>query len=301
MGLRRINRVNPRPTFDLQSHSVHSDGALPPGEVVERAAAAGVELLALTDHDSVGGVDEALKAGVKAGIHVVPAVEITAIDSEHEDIHLLGYCVDHHDSAFEERLAGARAERERRGFKMADLLEESGWAVDRSVLDEVISAGTTVGRPHIGQAVFAHPDNANRLAERGFDHKGHVIGSLLVPGGEGWVEREHPTVEEAISWVHDAGGVAVYAHPFFPPERYGESEVESALRRYVDAGLDGVECFYISHTDAETRFLHSLAGELNLITTGSADFHGPDHEHFSGFRNFELHGLSVNLGPIDPA
>ena len=290
--------MSTKPTFDLQSHSIHSDGTLAAGEVVERAAAAGVEILALTDHDTVSGVDEAIEASRDLPIRIVPAVEITAIDSEHEDIHLLGYCVDHHDSKFEERLAGARAERERRGFQMADLLEAAGWAVDRSLLEDVISAGTTVGRPHVGQAVFDHPDNAKRLAKRGFKHKGYVIGSLLVPGGEGWVEREHPTVEEAIGWVHDAGGLAVYAHPFFPPERYNEAAVEAALRRYVASGLDGIECFYISHTEAETRFLHRLADELSLITTGSADFHGPDHEHFSGFRNFELYDLDVNLGPI---
>lgn len=298
MALRRITRVDDRPTFDLQSHSTHSDGTLPPSEVVARAAAAGVELLALTDHDTVAGVSEAIDAGVTNGIEVLPAVEITAVDTEHEDIHLLGYSMNHLDTTFEGRLAGARREREQRGLAMVELLEDAGWAVDRAGLEAVIAAGTTVGRPHVGDAVFSHPDNAQLLAKRGLSSSGAVIGALLTPGGEGWVEREHPTVEEAIGWVHDAGGIAVWAHPFFPPKRYGQADVEAALRRYVEFGLDGVEAFYITHTAAETRFLHGLADELGLLTTGSADFHGPGHEHFSEFRSFELHGLDARLGQL---
>src|SRR3982750_956179 len=101
----------PAPRFDLQSHSIHSDGALPPGEVVALAAAAGVELLALTDHDSVDGVDEALEAGRAHGVRVVSAAELSSIDGEYEDLHILGYGFDHHDPGLTERLGAFRDDR----------------------------------------------------------------------------------------------------------------------------------------------------------------------------------------------
>ena len=112
------------PTFDLQSHSVASDGALEPAEVVARAHAAGVELLALTDHDTVAGVDEALEvaAATNGEITVVPAVEISAVDGEREDLHVLGYGIDHHSPAFTAHLAAWREDRLARGNSMADAM-----------------------------------------------------------------------------------------------------------------------------------------------------------------------------------
>lgn len=288
-----------RPTFDLQSHSVHSDGELRPSQVVANAALAGVELFALSDHDNIDGVAEALDAAAANGIALVTAVEITAVDESHDDIHLLGYCVDHTDTGLIERLAGSREERVRRSHEMAESLERAGWSIDLEFLRLVEAEGGTVGRPHLAEALLRDPENTQRIAEAGFRNVGDVISELISRGKEGFVSREHPTVEEAIGWVHDAGGVAVYAHPLFPPGEYAQADAEAALRRYVAAGLDGVECFYTTHTEAETRFLHAVATELGLLTTGSADFHGPNHGHFSEFRSFDTYGLEIRLGPID--
>jgi len=290
-----------KPTFDLQSHSVHSDGALAPAEVVARAAAAGVEVLALSDHDGIGGVGEAIKAGAELGVHIVPAVEITAVDEEHDDIHLLGYLINQTDPVLLERLEEAKEERLLRGRLMASRLEAAGWQVNHAFLDEVEASGATVGRPHVAQALLSDPENTQRLAELDLTTTGQVIHEMLQRGKEAFVPRDHPTVEEAIGWVHDAGGVAVYAHPLFPAGRYGNDAVEDAVRRYAAMGLDGIECFYTTHSEADTRFLHGLAMELGLLTTGSADFHGPDHGDFNLFREFDLYGLEVNLGPILPA
>lgn len=286
------------PAFDLQSHSIHSDGELRPSDVVARAAAAGVELLALTDHDNVGGVEEAIEAAPEHGIRVVSAVEITAVDDSHDDIHLLGYLIDHRDPQLLSRLEAARDERVQRSHRMAEALERAGWAIDLEFLRLVEAEGGTVGRPHLAEALLRDPDNRERIAERGFTNSGDVIEALISRGCEGFVSREHPTVEEAIGWVHDAGGLAVFAHPLFPPGEYSADGVEQALRRYAAAGLDGVECFYKTHTEQETRFLHGLASELGLLTTGSADFHGEGHGNFSTFLDFETHGLEVDLGPI---
>lgn len=295
---RKIVAVS-RPTFDLQSHSIHSDGELRPRDVVRLAAEDGVELLALSDHDNIDGLAEALEAANEFGVALAPAVEITAVDAEHDDIHLLGYGIDHSHPALLAHLEQARDERVRRSHRMAEELERAGWSIDLEFLRLVEAEGGTLGRPHLAEALLRDPENAQRSAEWGFRDTGDVISALLARGKEGFVPRQNPTVEEAIAWVHEAGGVAVYAHPMFPAGEYSAHEAESALRRYAESGLDGVECFYITHSEAETRFLHGLAMELGLLTTGSADFHGQGHGQFSRFRAFETYGLEVNLGPID--
>ena len=112
----------------------------------------------------------------------------------------------------------------------------------------------------------------------------------------GYVARSHPTVEEAISWIHEAAGVAVWAHPFWDVE--DSAEVCAAIERYRAAGLDGVEAFYTAHTEEQTRLLAQRCEELGLLATGSSDYHGPGHRLFSRFRAFDLHGCEPNLGPI---
>src|SRR3954454_20400988 len=120
----------PRPTFDLQSHSTCSDGALPPRAVVAAARAAGVELLALSDHDTVDGVDEALEAAAAEGLGVVPATELSSIDGDHEDLHVLGYGIDHRNPALRDALERFCADRRARCERMAAALREAGFELD---------------------------------------------------------------------------------------------------------------------------------------------------------------------------
>ena len=284
------------PTFDLQSHSTHSDGVLPPAEVVAAAAAAGVELLALSDHDTVSGIDEARAAADQHGIALVPAVEISAVDAAHEDLHVLGYGLDHHDATLEARLADARADRGRRADRMGARLEELGFAIDDTALQARRDAGRPIGRPHLAQGVLDHPDNAARLAEEGHGDVSSFIPAYLIPGTPGYLGRERPTVDEAIGWIHDAGGVAVWAHPYW--DLRDDAEVVGAIDRYGAAGLDGVEVFYAAHDERQTRLLHAACVERDLLTTGSADFHGPEHKLFSRFRDFATYDLEVRLDSI---
>ncbi len=284
------------PPFDLQSHSIHSDGELSAGDVVENAAAAGVELLALSDHDTVDGVDEALAAGALHGVRLVPAVEISAVDGEYEDLHILGYGIDHRSALLNERLLDARMDRERRADAMAERLGELGWAVDPAPIEARKQAGKPVGRPHLAAAVLAHPDNAERLAKEGHSDVSSFIPAYLIQGTPGYVARSRPTVAEAIGWIHDAAGAAVWAHPFWDikePDR-----VLAAVDRYSAAGLDGVEVFYTAHTEEQTLLLADRCADLGLLRTGSSDYHGPNHRLFSSFRDFELHDREPNLGPI---
>ncbi len=127
-----------------------------PAQVVENAADAGVELLALSDHDTVDGVDEALAAGAVHGVRVVPATEISAVDGEYEDLHVLGYGIDHRSGLLGERLLDARADRERRADAMSARLRELGFEVDPGPIEARKAKGKPVGRPHLAAAVLAH-------------------------------------------------------------------------------------------------------------------------------------------------
>jgi predicted metal-dependent phosphoesterase TrpH len=286
----------PAPTFDLQSHSTYSDGALAPGDVVARAARAGVELLALSDHDTVDGLDEALEAAAREGLKLVPAAELSTVDGDYEDLHVLGYGIDHHDPALLERLEAFRADRGVRADRMADALEELGFALDRAPLEARRAAGLPIGRPHLAQAAFDHPDNAARIAEEGLPDFGKLLEAYLIPGAPAYRRRTTPTVTQAIDVIHAAGGVAIWAHPFWDLD--AAPEVVETIERFAAAGLDGVEAFYITHTREQTLLVADTCTRLGLLTTGSADFHGPDHPRFHAFRAFDLHGVTPDLGPI---
>ncbi len=285
------------PRFDLQSHSLRSDGALEPAEVVAAAAAAGVRLLALTDHDTVDGVAEAVRAGSEHGVAIVPAVEISTVDDLGDDFHVLGYGVDPADPGLAAALERWRLDRAARIDRMADQLTLLGLAPDRTEIEERRAAGLPVGRPHLATAAIEA--NEQRLQSDGLDECSAFLEAYLCKGGAAYSRRTMPTVPTAIEVIHAAGGVAVWAHPFWDLD--GDDAVRHALERFSAHGLDGVEAFYATHDAHQTRLLCEAAGRLGLLTTGSADFHGPPHRRFSRFRAFELHGCEPQLGPIAEA
>jgi predicted metal-dependent phosphoesterase TrpH len=284
------------PTFDLQAHSTASDGALAPREVVARAAAAGVELLALTDHDTVDGVDEALEAAQTHGIGLVPAIELSSLDADGLDLHILGYGIDHRQPALGDALERFRDDRARRADRMADALEAEGFALDRTELDARRQQGLPIGRPHLAQAAYVHPANAARIEREGLADFGALLEAYLIEGRSAFRTRTIPTVAEAVETIHAAGGVAVWAHPFWDLE--ADTAVIDTIERFRALGMDGVEAFYITHTREQTLLLADACAERGLLTTGSADFHGPDHPRFHAFRAFDLCGREPDLGPI---
>jgi 3',5'-nucleoside bisphosphate phosphatase len=287
------------PRFDLQSHSTHSDGALSADEVVKRAADAGVQLLALSDHDTVSGVSEAIAAGERYGVRVVPAVEISAVDEDSptpRELHILGYNIDHTGPLLTEKLAEFLADREQRTMRMADGLREAGFELDEQQLSTRIADGQPIGRPHLAEAVLSAPANAERLKDEEIDDIGSLIRGYLIEGRPAFRLRQTPTVAQAVEAIHEAGGVAIWAHPFWDIE--DPDEVLSTVDRFHALGIDGVEAFYISHDQAQTELLAKRCVELGLLSTGSADFHGPDNRLFSKFMAFDTFGLEPNLGPI---
>ena len=288
--------------FDLQSHSTHSDGALAAGEVVERAADAGVELLALSDHDTISGVSEAIAAGTRHGVRVVPAVEISAIDDASpmpRELHILGYNIDHTGPVLGARLDEFLADREQRTLRMAAALRELGFELDEREISARVAASQPIGRPHLAGAVLAAPANAARLEAEGIEDVGSLIRAYLIEGRPAFRLRQTPTVAQAIDAIHQAGGLAVWAHPFW--DIADAEEVLDSIERFHALGIDGVEAFYVTHTRQQTELLAERCAALGLLTTGSADFHGPENRQFSRFMAFDTYGLEPNLGPIASA
>ena len=285
------------PTFDLQSHSTASDGALPPAAVVAAAHEAGVELLALSDHDTVDGLDEAFEAAAATDgkLTLVSAVEISSLDLGDKDLHILGYGIDHDDPVLLARLQLRREARWTRGERIAEAMRENGWQVTLPQRGD-----QPLGRPHIAAAIFDDPANAQRAAAEGLANSTELLVAYLVPGAPGYRGRTAPTVGQAVEAIHEAGGKAIWAHPYWDFRDEDQHEAtRDVLERFAALGGDGVEAFYTSHTEDETRRLVELAAGLDMLTTGSADFHGPKNPNFSGFRNFSLYGLEPKLGPID--
>lgn len=284
------------PTFDLQSHSLHSDGSLSPRDVVGAAAEAGVKLLALSDHDTVDGVACAAGAATQHGIRLVPAVEISSVDGSQQDLHVLGYLIDERDPVLRERLATWRQDREQRADAMADALRKLGYELDETELASRRAEGKPIGRPHLADAVVRHPANRERLESEGLAERSSFLEAYLIDGRPAFRPRTKPTIGESIETIHGAGGLAVWAHPFWDvkvPE-----EVLQAIDRFRASGLDGVECFYATHTREQAELLADRCAELGLLTTGSSDFHGPAHRLFSRFRAFSTYGRTPALGPI---
>jgi 3',5'-nucleoside bisphosphate phosphatase len=285
--------------FDLQSHSTHSDGALAPSGVVQLAAQAGVELLALTDHDTVGGVSEARAAGERDGVRVIPAVEISAVDPDstpRRELHILGYDIQHTSVRLVHELAAFLADREQRTLRMAAALRELGFELDEREIAARVQAGEPIGRPHLATAVLSHPANAPRLEAERIDDIGSFIKAYLVEGRPAFRLRETPTVAQAIAAIHDAEGVAVWAHPFWDISE--PAQVRARLDAFRALGIDGVEAFYVTHTREQTELLAERAAALNILSTGSADFHGPENRQFCRFLAFQTYGFEPNLGPL---
>jgi hypothetical protein len=271
--------------IDLQSHSTVSDGQLAPAEVARAAAEAGVTVMSLTDHDAVAGVREAAAAAVEAGIECVPAVEMSCVHRYSEDLHMLGYWVDL--DAITPACERAQQERVERAKEIVERLNAHG--VEVTFEDAVAQAGAAdaIGRPHIARAAGAGPD------------LGPFFEEYLVPGAKAFVARSWPTAEEAVRLIHDAGGVAVVAHPYWDvkdPEQV--RDLVESLKREV--GLEGVEAFYPDHTREQTAHCLALCEELDLVPTGSSDFHGPTHKTFSRFGAYDTYGLGEPQLPAKP-
>jgi 3',5'-nucleoside bisphosphate phosphatase len=249
----------PEPRVDLHIHTHVSDGHFSPGQIVEAALAANLEVIAITDHDTAGGVDQALAAAAGTPLRVVPGIEISTRWGSSE-YHVLGYWIDHHSPSIllhQEASVLRRIERMRR---MVARLQEMGVGITYEAVERAAGpAAMSIGRPHLARALF----------EAGFTrYYGEAFEKYISDSGPAFVEQAFPSPEDAIAVIHMAGGLAVWAHP---PAVSFDAEIES----FVRWGIDGIECFRPNHTPAESSALEARVRRLGLFPTGGSDWHGP--------------------------
>jgi 3',5'-nucleoside bisphosphate phosphatase len=268
--------------IELQSHSTVSDGQLEPAGVVEAAAEAGVTTLALTDHDAVAGVPEAARAAAELSLELVPAAEMSCVHEYADDLHMLGYWIDL--DAIAPACERAQQERVSRAGEIVERLRSFGF--DLTLEDAIAESGDalSIGRPHIARAAGAKPEQMNAFFEE-----------YLVPGAKAFVPRRWPTADQAVELIHDAGGAAVIAHPYWDVK--DPEQVETLI---TSLDVDGVEAFYPDHDRTQTEHLLRICSDRGLTPTGSSDFHGPNHKTFSRFGAYNTYDLGEPEVPARP-
>jgi 3',5'-nucleoside bisphosphate phosphatase len=250
---------------DLHAHTTASDGVRSPTALVDYAFGRGLAVLAITDHDTVNGLDAALSHAA-SNLEVWPGVEIST-DVPGTEIHILGYLLDHHDLRLAESLARLRAGRVDRAKGMVEKLGALGLPIEWRRVQELAGVGT-VGRPHIAQALL----DAGHIAtfKEAFDR---YIGR----NGPAYVERYKLTPAEAIGLILEAGGLPVLAHPLYigaAAETGKQFDLGGLLPELVRAGLGGIETYYPAYTPEINAQLRALADQFGLIPTGGTDYHG---------------------------
>ncbi len=250
--------MNLQGRVDMHVHTVASDGKFTPREVVMLAKKLGLAGIAITDHDSVDGIEEGLAAAEEAGIDLIPGVEISSV-SDDRDVHILGYWLDWRSPEFRQCMLRQQQARVTRMEEIIKKLRQNGVAISQARVEE-IAGGNSVGRPHIAQAMM----------EKGYVKSiADAFAHWLAPGGKAFVPRQNLTPEGAVALIRQAGGVAVIAHP-------GETAMDDKLAGWVQAGARGMEVYHPKHDAADEEKYGKMAQELGLFYTGGSDFHHSD-------------------------
>jgi predicted metal-dependent phosphoesterase TrpH len=260
--------------IDLHVHSDASDGTDDPAEVIRRAGAAGLDVLALTDHDTQAGI-AAARAALPEGLTLIPGMELSC-QLDGRSVHLLGYLFEPDDPAIAAETARIRDDRTYRARAMVARLAELGTGVTWEQVSEIAGDGV-VGRPHIARALAA----SGAIAEPADAFTPEWIGD----GGRAFVDRYAPDLAHAVTLIRRAGGVPVLAHPRSP----GYEIPDAVIAELTEAGLCGIEVFHFDHDEAERMRLSALARSLDLIATGGSDDHG----------SFNGRGLGADVTPDD--
>ncbi len=251
------------PRYDLHSHSIHSDGLLTPAAVVQRAAARGVDFLALTDHDETAGLAEALAATRDTDLTLVPGSELS-VSWEAHTIHVIALQIDPANAVLREGLATVRSGREARARRMAESLAAAGIRGAYEGARAFVTNERLISRTHFARFLVA---------------SGHVretkdaFKRFLTPGKPGYVPHAWATLSQAVGWIHAAGGQAVVAHP-------GRYQVTATgmgrlLGEFCDAGGDGIEVLSSSHTTGQFAEYAAYARKFGLLASCGSDYHGP--------------------------
>jgi predicted metal-dependent phosphoesterase TrpH len=251
--------------IDLHLHTTASDGRSTPAALVQEVAAAGVRILAVTDHDTVAAVADVARAAGDAGLICVPGIEITAVDRG-RDIHVLGYFIDPGHQGLAGFLERQRAQRRRRLAEIGQRLNGLGVAIDAASLAMTTPTGRSIGRPQVAAALVA-AGHATSIADA-FDR-------YLGEGRPAFVERIGKPPVDVIQEIKRAGGLASLAHP-------GKVKRDEIIPSLVAGGLDAIEVFHPDHDDTDRARYLSLARNHELLLTGGSDYHGPQSGRVSG-------------------
>jgi 3',5'-nucleoside bisphosphate phosphatase len=241
---------------DLHIHTNYSDGIYTPEEIVRKAKEAGLTTIAITDHDTVDGIERAIIEGEKLGIRVIPGIELTT-DLKDTEIHILGYFIDYKAQWFLKLLKKMRDDRENRVKKIAKKLKDIGISIDA---DEILkqSDGRSVGRPHVARALLKK-GIVSSIQE--------AFNKYLDSNSPAYVPHFKLSPAEAIQTIIKAEGVPVFAHP-------AVSACDEIIPELVKAGLAGIEIYYSKHSDFQIKHYLKIAEQYNLLVTGGSDFHG---------------------------
>lgn len=248
--------------IDLHIHTTESDGSLTPSQVVRYAKEKGLKAIAITDHDTIHGNEEAIKEGISAGVEVIPGVEIS-VDYSPGTMHMLGYFITTEDPILNEKLTLLQDSRADRNPKIIEKLNKLGLSL---TYDEVVqvSGGGQVGRPHIAQILMKK--GYTKSIKEAFD-------KYLGKGAPAYLDKFRLSAVEAITMITDAGGIPVLAHPFTLHLKSSD-ELDALLKKLVNQGLQGLEVYYSEHDERKTSSYRLLAKRYNLAITGGSDFHG---------------------------
>ncbi|SDT45045.1 hypothetical protein SAMN04489743_2967 [Pseudarthrobacter equi] len=256
--------------IDLHAHSNVSDGTEKPADVMASAARAGLDVVALTDHDSTGGWAEASAAAIDVGVALVPGMEVSCRTAEGISVHLLSYLHDPAHPGLLEEITKAKQARHTRAERMVTLLAEDYPLTWDDVIHHV-APGATLGRPHIADALVA----AGVVEDRS-----EAFASILTSRSRYFIPHYAPNPAVAVELVCAAGGVPVFAHPVASSR--GRIVGERVYRDMIDAGLAGLEVDHRDNPEEGRTFLRRLAAENNLLITGSSDYHGTGKPNLLG-------------------
>jgi 3',5'-nucleoside bisphosphate phosphatase len=249
--------------IDLHLHTTASDGLLVPAALVARAAAAGLTIIAVTDHDTVGGLVEAVDVGRTRGVRVIAGIEMTAVEDDN-DIHVLGYFIDPDNDILAGFLREQREGRIRRVREIGERLRSLSVPVDVDALIATADLGSrSIGRPAIADALVASGQAVDRT---------DAFTRLLGRGRPGFVPRRGVSAAAVIDTIHTAAGIASLAHP-------GISASDSLVEALTGKGLDAIEVWHSDHSSDQQRHYSTLADRLGLAKSGGSDFHGDGVHH----------------------
>ena len=270
--------------IDLHVHSYVSDGTLSPAEVVIHAKENGLSAIALTDHDTIEGLEEAILAGEHYQMEVIPGIELSA-EFTTDNLHILGYCINYKNRDFRKKLEPIQNSRQIRNEQMVLELNKLGFSI---TMDDLLNTDPTT-KDNVNIITRAH--FAKVLYQKGYVQSLKEAFELyLTPGKPGYVKRKISTPKECIDLIHSAGGIAILAHPTLYGLSLGK-KLEKLVSELVSYNLDGIEAIYSLHTPDEQSYFISLARNYNLLISGGSDFHGsnkPGLEIATGYGNLKV-------------